>query len=343
MGFSFVKISLIGAVGFFFSMLKPIHNKWLIISLSMMSFVIIYEVIWYGTIENFLFCSRLLGCVGIFQLVKRLDNKQFNLATLWYFILGLIIINLALNPPITTGKLGLQGFLGPLTLINPPQGFVGSFAGLSLIVAIHRKLFFWAFIFFLILYISNSRAAIVALLVIAPLYNGVIMRFKGLYFGTIIIILLTLLIYLYNNSVSWAYISSGRSVIYSIFIESILKYPFLGIGSHENSAAVTRFFETYLNQSFFDNAGNRFYFGANHYVSPHNDYFLISFRGGFVLLFAIGALFKYLWQSSLCRSDDNFLIIIFTYFFVFIFFENGITWPVFYAYLGYYVWQSKGR
>lgn len=336
LGYSLLKISILGFVYFSSTTITSFRiNQNLLLGFSLLLIPGTVEVIRYGTVENFLLTGRILGCLGLFILSKSYKYKRLNLISVWWVMVLIILFNIYQHPPILTGKLGLQGFLGRLSVINPPQGFVGLFAALSFYVAGLKRKPIWCLFFLFILVLSNSRAAILAVILSLPLLVPLCYKFKKIYLTLLATVALSLLAIFLNYESELAYITSGRSVIYSAFVKAIEGNWLFGVGSVSNIPSVSLLFENALAGDFDDGRGNAYTFGADGFVAPHNDYLLILFRGGIFAFIGFYYLTKkYLFESFIGSSTNRWYYTIFVFWVVFIFFENAITWPPFYIYLG---------
>jgi hypothetical protein len=335
-GFSFVKVSFLGLVFFFVQLIHKLKiNRNLLIGSILLLIPCIIEVFRFGTVENFLLMSRVMGCFGLFILSKSNKYKILNITAVWWVVTLFILMNIYQHPPVANGKLIIQGFLGQQSPINPPQGFVGMFAALSFYIAGLKGKKIWCLFFIVILILSNSRAAILAVIVSLPLLVPFFYNRRNLYLILLTCVALSMFYIFLNYQLELAFITSGRSVIYSTFLNSIQKNWAFGVGAVDNIPSVAILFENALSRDFDDGRGNSYTFGANGFVAPHNDYLLLLFRGG--ILAVIGAYFltkKYLFDSFSRPEQSKWLYVLFVFWFVFIFFENAITWPPLYIYLG---------
>lgn len=335
-GYSLLKISALGLVYFASTTIKSLRiNQNLLIGFVFLLIPCMVEFFKFGTIECFLLTLRIFGCLGLFILLKSQKFLRLNITSVWWVMVIIILFNIFQHPPILNGKLGFQGFLGQLSPINPPQGFVGLFAALSFYVAGLKGKKIWGLFFLLVLILSNSRAAILAVIFSLPLLVPFFYKFKTIYFILIALVTSSLIYIFYNYQLELVFITSGRSVIYSTFIKAIQENWAFGVGAVDNIPSVSLLFENALAGDFDDGRGNAYTFGADGFVAPHNDYLLILFRGG---LFAfIGVFFltrKYLFNSFIGPNANKWFYAVFIFWVVFIFFENAITWPPLYVYLG---------
>lgn len=335
-GYSLLKISALGLAYFASTTIKSLRiNRNLLIGSVLLLIPCIIELSRFGTVENFLLTFRILGCFGLFILLKSQKFRKLNITSVWWVVVLLILLNIYQHPPITNGKLGFQGFLGQLSPINPPQGFVGLFAALSFYVAGLKGKKIWCLFFILILILSNSRAAILAVIFSLPLLVPFFYKRKKIYFTLIALVALSLIWIFLKYQLELAFITSGRSVIYSTFIIAIQENWVFGVGAVDNIPSVALLFENALAGDFDDGRGNAYTFGADGFVAPHNDYLLILFRGG--ILAIIGAYFltkKYLFDFFIGPNANKWFYAVFIFWIIFIFFENALTWPPLYIYLG---------
>lgn len=335
-GFSLLKVSFLGLVYFLLELVHKLKiNRNFLIGFILLLIPCIIEVFRFGTVENFLLMARVMGCFGLYIFSKSNTLKTFSITTVWWVITLIILINIYQYPPIITGKLGIQGFLGRLSPINPPQGFVGLFAALSFFIAGLKGKKIWCLFFLFILILSNSRAAILAVILSLPLLVPLCYKFKKIYLTLLATVALSLVAIFLNYQSELVFITSGRSVIYSAFVKAIEGNWLFGVGSVSNIPSVSLLFENALAGDFDDGRGNAYTFGADGFVAPHNDYLLILFRGGIFAFIGFYYLTKkYLFESFIGSSTNRWYYTIFVFWVVFIFFENAITWPPLYIYLG---------
>lgn len=335
-GYSLLKISALGLVYYSSTLMTRLKiNRNLFIGCVFLIIPCIIELMKFGTAENLLLTFRILGCFGLFGLLKSPKFRKLDITLVWWVIVLLILLNIYQHPPISNGKLGLQGFLGQLSPINPPQGFVGLFAALSFYVAGLKGEKIWCLFFIVVLIMSNSRAAILAVMLSLPLLVPFFFRLKKTYLMLLALVAFSLFYIFYNYQQELVFITAGRSIIYPTFIMAILENWLFGVGSIDNNSSVSLLFETTIVKEFDDGRGNAYTFGSDGFVAPHNDYLLILFRGG--ILSFIGVYFltkKYLFDSLIEPNASKWVYAIFTFWIVFIFFENALTWPPLYVYLG---------